>query len=455
MTGEYKTRSRVIKSAQKAYLGFGEGRTWRDWWALDPSRYNLTQSTESYRISRASETLVSDADFLAQSAEFSDVTRNGFTEPSDPNWDTGHPFYTTKTSLRLSHPSWSSYFWDIDGSKVRVKAPLLPLVYHPNTSDNAGIFPAAPRLNTNEISSYGAKAIGHAAPTNPHSNLAQFLGEFISDGLPMLVGLGTLQNRAEVVRSAGGEYLNVQFGWKPLISDVKKFATVAARSAEMVRQFQRDSGRLVRRSYAFPTIVSGDDPTNNRVAGQTLFGMPPSIFNGRLFEPGSEVYPQVLESSVKAEDYWFKGAFMYYLEADKTVLGKLERFEQLSNNLLGTRLTPDVLWELAPWSWLVDWLGTFGDFLHASSLLSSDSLVMKYGYLMRKTVEFNQYSIPDGVTFAGGLKTGPINSVFLRETKERVKATPYGFSLSASSFSAQQWAILGALGLSRAPGILP
>jgi len=452
--GEYKTRSRVLKGVEKYNLSIQvRNEPWQKVWTLDPSRYRQTQSTESYRTSRSSDVIVSDEDFLAASAEFSDVARNGFTEPSDVSFDTGHPFYTTKTSLRLSHPRWHSYYWE-NGSQVKLQLPLLPLVYHANTSDNAGVFPAAPRLSPSEISSYGAKAIGKVAPTNPHSNLSTFLGEFLNDGLPALVGLSTLQKRTETVRQAGGEYLNVQFGWKPLIADVKKFATVAARSAEMVRQFQRDSGRLVRRSYSFPTIASGSDPVNNRVPSQTLFGLPPYQWPG-AFEPGSEVYPPVLQSSAKAEDYWFKGAFTYYLETDKTVLGKLERFEQLSNNLLGTRLTPDTLWELAPWSWLLDWLGTFGDFLHASSLLSGDSLVMKYGYLMRKTVEFNQYSIPSGVTFAGNLKTGPISSVFLRETKERVKATPYGFGLSVSNFSAQQWAILGALGLTKAPGILP
>lgn len=452
--GEYKTRSRVLKGVESFNFKLQvDSQPVQDVWTLSSPRYLQTQDTYSYRTSRAADVVMSDSEYLAEAASFSDVTRNGFTEPSDVNFDTGHPFHTTKTSLKLSHPRWHSYYWE-NGKKVKLWLPFLPITEKGNTSDYAGIFPAVPRLSSSEISSYGAKAIGKTAPTNPHSNLSTFLGEFISDGLPAIIGLGTLQNRAEVVRSAGSEYLNVQFGWKPLISDVKKFATVAARSAEMVRQFQRDSGRLVRRSYAFPTVVSGTDPVDRRVPGQTLHGFPPSGWVA-AFEPGSEVYPPVLESNVKAEDYWFKGAFTYYLETDQTVLGKLERFEQLSNNLLGTRLTPDTLWELAPWSWLVDWLGTFGDFLHASSLLSADSLVMKYGYLMRKTVEFNQYSIPAGLTFAGNLKTGPIRSVFLRETKERVKATPYGFGLSASSFSAQQWAILGALGLTKAPRILP
>jgi hypothetical protein len=141
-------------------------------------------------------------------------------------------------------------------------------------------------------------------------------------------------------------------------------------------------------------------------------------------------------------------------EGENSFSAKLESYEQKAN-ILGTRLTPEVLWELAPWSWLFDWQANVGDILSNLSLLSADGLVMRYGYLMCHTLAYNRYVIPAGARFTPGVETGPIFTVLGRETKERVRATPYGFGLNPDSFSIRQWAILGALGLTKTPRALP
>lgn len=177
--------------------------------------------------------------------------------------------------------------------------------------------------------------------------------------------------------------------------------------------------------------------------------------NSQWYLNDTQAYKPVQKESTSTEKYSFSGAYTYLLNVDDTMLGRLERFEQISNLLLGTRLTPSVLWELAPWSWLTDWFWNVGDIISNASSLSDDGLVLRYGYLMRHTLAFNRYTISSGVTLQGGLKTGPITATFTRETKERVKATPYGFGLDPASFSAGRWAILGALGLTKSNKILP
>jgi hypothetical protein len=449
--GEYKTRSRVTRKAPTFFYAIDNGP--KTFWQDMGRNYETTQTTESFRTSKAlgefGGELTEDSSSVK---EFLDVTRNGFTE-RDTQFDTGHPFHTSKLSWRLSHPNWHSYGYDAYGTKFWFQGPLVPVTNTSDTNFLAGKFPAVPRLSTSDASRYGATAVAHTAPASPHANLASFLGELL-ESVPQLIGVGLLKDRAGTLHSSGGEYLNVEFGWKPFVNDLRKLANSVVNSTRLIRQFKRDSGKLVRRKFAFPPIVSGSDPTVVNRPGQVLWGLP-YVGLEYLFQSGSNPFPQVLQSSAKSETIWFSGAFTYHLEASDSLLGKLERYEQLANNLLGTRLTPAVVWELTPWSWLADWVGTIGSFVQSSTLLSADGQVMKYGYLMRTTREFNQYSIPSGLTFSGGLKTGPITSTLFRETKERVKATPYGFGLKDVDFNPTQWAILAALGLTKAPRVLP
>jgi hypothetical protein len=146
---------------------------------------------------------------------------------------------------------------------------------------------------------------------------------------------------------------------------------------------------------------------------------------------------------------------MYYLPVDDTMMGKLERYESLANKVLGTDINPSTLWQLSPWSWLVDWAVDIGGLLSLSTSFATDGLVLKYGYLMCHTRAFNRFTLQSGVTFTpSNFKTGPISSTFFRETKERRKATPYGFGVNLEGLNPFQWSILGALGLTKAPRIL-
>lgn len=441
--GEYKTQTRTIGPLPPiAETRIGDIGAFTRWGGL-PSYLTPTQTTTSYRSNGVQEEWSKEA-----IAEFLDVSRNGFTEPST-SYDTGHTFHTTKTSVTISHPHWKSYGFNTAGKKEWIRGPLWPLNDTSDSSRVWGDFPAVPTLTTADAAKYGATAVANTAPTNPSANLATFLGEAILSGLPSRIGASLFQDRARALNSVGNEYLNVAFGWLPLVSDIKSTAQAISNSAKIIKQYKRDSGRLVRRRYAFPQTKSASQPVRCNRAGNTLW-FPNRSSMPYQYDAASGI-PDVFRENHKITDMWFSGAFTYHLEADDSVMGEVERFEQLANHLLGTRLTPSVLWELAPWSWFGDYFGTMGDLFQSASLMSSDGLVMKYGYLMRRTRESNTYSIPSGVTFSGGIKTGPITVTLSRETKERVKATPYGFGAALGDLSPRQWAVMGALGLTKAP----
>jgi hypothetical protein len=53
-----------------------------------------------------------------------------------------------------------------------------------------------------------------------------------------------------------------------------------------------------------------------------------------------------------------------------------------------------------------------------------------------------------GVGFRAGT-IGNTTTIFRRETKERIRATPFGFGLNLSALDARQWSILVALGMTK------
>jgi len=127
----------------------------------------------------------------------------------------------------------------------------------------------------------------------------------------------------------------------------------------------------------------------------------------------------------------------------------VEGVEELyrAQKILGTDLTPETLWNLAPWSWAVDWIMPVGDLIGNLQDMASDGLVLRYGYIMEHSFVSDTYTFQGPTGLPASLVPG--SYILSRETKKRVRATPYGFGLTWSGFSPRQLAILTALGISR------
>jgi len=204
---------------------------------------------------------------------------------------------------------------------------------------------------------------------------------------------------------------------------------------------------MVRRSFTFKQEETDFESSVIAAAGGNV-----SFGSAGVYKTADRTSISLKKHTLK--DVWFSGAYTYHLPTDDGLIGRLERYEAEADRLLGIELTPAVLWELTPWSWLVDWLFDIGNLFQTSTLLSSDGLGLKYGYLMCHTRETHTYSWQKGIQFINGTSSGPIYNTLRRETKERVKATPYGFGSAVTGFTSHQWAILGALGLTKAPNVL-
>lgn len=399
---------------------------------LPVSPYAPQQKTHSFRTTSAADPDVIDPNDLR-------VTRNGLTT-FDPADDRGHPFWTMKKSVSEKYAEvYTQFRVPRDFNRLYfIRGNLVPFTGLSSLSP----YPAWPEaMGDSDAASYGGRAIKQTSPLAPQANVAQFIGE-LHEGLPHMFGSTFLKDKVNFFRNAGGEYLNVQFGWKPFISDLKKAVQALSSAHKTFVQLERDNGRIVRRRFAFPAEV---ESTLVDVEGQIYslpFGVPDQYLDPSYVDKPTQLLTRT-ERSI-----WFRGAFSYFVPTDKNLLAQSSMFFAKAQRLLGSEVTPATVWELAPWSWLIDWKFNIGQQLAVSSGLSENGLVLRYGYLMNHTVVTKTYQSQPQLTNSGFTLPGAFIS-FRSERKERVQATPFGFGLSPGSFTDSQWAILAALGMSR------
>ncbi len=398
--------------------------------AADLRRY---QETTSFRTGRPE-------------SEFSDpenYRRSLLEQGTRTTIDNGHTFDTMTRFALTSHPSTKKDFSNGAGF-------CGPLQWSGTT---AAALPPEPDF---DLAWYGNKAIAATAPTAPRANTLQTAAEIFREGitLPLKSTVDLIQGRTRNAVSAyGSEYLNLEFGWKPLVSEFHSVLNVVSNHAKLMEQLKRDSGRFVRRRWGFPISTTVDHSNTRSRLG--LGGVPDldsSYYQKMWKNPISGAGFSTSTVKQTQQSVWFSGQFTFYLNLGSTLQDKFEFYGKQADYLLGLKITPEVMWELTPWSWLTDYFVDVGSAVKAARLLSSDSLVLQYGYMMRKT---SRNVTVSGITdeFFDGSRA-VLSSSFHQNRKQRFRSTPYGFGLNPTGLSTRQWAILGALGMTKAPNKL-
>jgi len=308
--------------------------------------------------------------------------------------------------------------------------------------------------------SKGTRAMRETMPTKSAANLAQGISELLVD-LPRLP-LASLHEAQNLVKDTpkviGEEFLNQVFGWIPTVNDVVKICRAISKSRDILEQYERDSGRQVRRQYKYPVEVVNDlakdasvGPVSNPQINDYLGGMQKGFYEvtSPLDPVKAGAWGQTTQTVQTSSSYWFSGAWLYHADEGNTLIDKMLALGRKADKLLGVKITPEVLWELAPWSWFIDWFANIGDIIAVNTHLANDNLVLRYGYLTRKSKRVVTVAQTD-VRFTTWRPSPIVFQGVLLETT-RVRATPYGFGINTDSLSEMQWAILAALGLTKAP----
>lgn len=434
----HQTRSAPLQTTPiaKFWEVYGANRTRIDHTGESYSYFPWAQETDSFRT-RDPETGLSLSSETDESLSGEEIRSNLRRNRTNPSFDTGHDFYTRKTEIAHSHISANlqRLYPGFPNDSNNYQGHLIVQV-----TSNGYCDTPPPGLST--LYSAGRRAISKTIPTAPEANLATMLGE-LRHKLPDLMGLQTYNKG--LGGATASEHLNYQFGVKPLISDLQKLAQGVLNASKQARQMQRNSGANVRRKMLLQDDSRYSDVTN----AAAFLGM--SRRNGEnvtynIFVDGN--HPPVKSFDVIRQKTWFSGAFTYHLSQAHSFLGKLDKYEALANKLLGSRITPEVIWELTPWSWLIDWFSDAGVFMTNVSAFSNDSLVLRYGYVMSQTTSTRTHTI-SGLRPLGGYGScpGSVTAFYTDTVKRRVKATPYGFGVDLGTLNPKQWSILAALGM--------
>jgi hypothetical protein len=335
------------------------------------------------------------------------------------------------------------YFYEGAGRYIQTDQ----YAYKENVYDSD--FPVVNPTDPDQLAALGASAISKLLPTSPRVNTAAMVGEIITGGLPSLGFIKQLQERCRIAKAAGSNYLEAQFGWLPLINDLKKLQNVINNSNEILKQYAANSGRRLHRKFEWPAT------SNTSEAWDTQYPVPQIGLTRNPYGGQGDLLTQYYSS----HRIWFEGCFTYYVEPFDPDHLSFAQNAELYQYLYGYQLTPDVLWQLAPWSWAIDWFGNFGDVLKNFTELADGGLVLEYGYIMeRKISRVNYYltqpwgSSEDRFIVPDEVRNGSFNCYqsFETDLKRRQAVGAYNVNINWDGLSAFQLSIGAALAFARA-----
>jgi hypothetical protein len=310
------------------------------------------------------------------------------------------------------------------------------------------------------ISGLGAEGWSRSIPGSPILSLGVSIGE-MKDLPRMLLGakkffsnlshLGlkfskTPKRVADLKNSGwnpGDDYLNLQFGWVPFVRDLYGALTFQEKLAKKLAALKKGNGRN-RRYYRLLRNEHWEKAVNP--AQPTFTSLAPVI--STFAYPSGAIEPRDVKQ-IYSKRAWFEAAFTYYIPELDDPSANLTK---LKFDLLGLSLDPVVIYNLVPWSWLIDWFTNTGAIVRNAVLMSRYHVVARYAYVMKsEETTFVQSGTHDMFIGTNSSVVGRLSAESSRKRvyRRREVANPYGFGVTDASLSAYQWSILIALGLTR------
>jgi len=257
---------------------------------------------------------------------------------------------------------------------------------------------------------------------------------------PAFRGLVGLAN----YRNIGSEYLNVVFGWEPFVRDLQKIYRLWQEIDKRLAQLVRENGKSIRRkATVLEDRTSTQTTTNYNFPWANVYGAVPS------FGTGWTHYTHIATTYTRV---WFSAAFQYYIPD----IGSSRWTQKARRALFGVQPTPELLWNVLPWSWLVDWFSNVGDTISNLHDGAVENLTVRNSFIMKHTVTQDIYHAHvhrNPQNSPGNAWDGvdhPFNSHYTKDEKIRDGGgNPFGLHVQLPSLSGRQLGILAALGISR------
>jgi hypothetical protein len=283
--------------------------------------------------------------------------------------------------------------------------------------------------------SEGPGLYAKASPFKAQAGLGQAIAELHK--LPEL-----LQFRLRNFRDIGHDYLNVEFGWKPFLNDMRDAFNSIITVEKRLKQLARDNGKPIRRRAS--KVIENTTYSESGYNPPVLSACPSRL----AAVPGSGS-----STWTRRKDVRFTARFRYWIPTTGPEASIERAYRALQ--VLGALPTPKLVWDLMPWSWLIDWFSNIGDVIENVSTNAADNLVCEYGFMTSRT-RISSEQFGKAMLGLGGATVSPLNATiydlsvsYSSDYKNRSGCNPFGFGATWNSLSARQNLILAALGLAR------
>lgn len=297
-------------------------------------------------------------------------------------------------------------------------------------------------------------------PNRPDGSIFVALMELLRGDIPHFIGNlqrftsvsgRSIKDYKDAAKAVGGEYLNTVFGWAPLVRELQGIINVLITIDRMVYA----------ESYRRKRVWNGPSSSSERAVTQLITGGSPKSYPGhetkQLTSQGIAPFLLVAECTeflTLGENYHLSSRLSALARPTSKTIGFAEKAEEILQRL-GFVTSLAEVWELVPYSWLIDWVSNIGASIHNANVYSptTGKYTLDYAYVSThstrsvmhsvRSATMNNKSSDDTFVFERAA------SFFSSVTKSRDRATPFGFGTQLGSLSTSQFAILVALGLAK------
>lgn len=273
-----------------------------------------------------------------------------------------------------------------------------------------------------------AKLLAKTNPSRPVVDLPVAFAELRE--LPRLVKqtgelITKFAHNREGTKDVAGAFLSYQFGWKPLLNDLKglmDFQDHFVQREREIRGIFQGGGVKRRRTIEEVEKLGGDTVFLYTLAG--------SIYARRYWRTSRKIW---------ATTRWVPNDWALPPRTDDEIRALARK------SVHGLSVSPATLWQGVPWTWLIDWFSSAGDFLEAYR--NTVPATFERGNVMthiRTDTTIHRDPMDDGYTSVGGG-----NAKFFREKKSRRQVSHPTVAASFPFLDTRQVSILGALSVTR------
>jgi hypothetical protein len=161
-------------------------------------------------------------------------------------------------------------------------------------------------------------------------------------------------------RNIPKEWLSYNFGWKQIYRDIVELVAAPER-------ITRDINRLIERN---------GKPTTHRLKQKYLLD---TVTTPSMSFAVHDMETNVVIGTQRVRQVELR--MMVNATFDFPTLAVPELRQDLWNRKLGLRPTPTDIYNLIPWSWMVDWFTGLGNYIEAIDVINTDRSTFNYGFL--------------------------------------------------------------------------